>query len=85
INRVKPRGLVLLGAVAATAVLGADFKVTEQRGRLLPWPDEQARSPAWVLATVHPSAVLRSENRAEERARFSSDLQVAIDELARGH
>ncbi|MGN6160830.1 MAG: UdgX family uracil-DNA binding protein [Marmoricola sp.] len=82
INRVKPRGVVVLGAVAASAVLGPDFKVTAERGRILPWPDEQARRPVWVLATVHPSAVLRSENRLEERARFADDLRVAIEELA---
>ena len=84
INRVRPRGVVLLGAVATSAVLGPDFKVTALRGRLLPWPDEQAGSPAWVLATVHPSAVLRSQTRVEDRARFADDLRVAIEELARG-
>lgn len=85
INRVTPRGIVLLGAVATSAVLGPDVKVTEQRGQVLPWPDEQTRAPAWVLVTVHPSAVLRSQNRVEDRARFAADLQVAIKELAEGH
>lgn len=61
------------------------MKVTEQRGQVLPWPDEQTRAPAWVLVTVHPSAVLRSQNRTEDRARFAADLQVAIKELAERH
>jgi uracil-DNA glycosylase family protein len=81
--RVKPSGVVLLGAVAASAVLGREFRVSEQRGVVLPWPDDRVRRPAWVLATVHPAAVLRSKARREERVRFSADLGVAFEQLRR--
>lgn len=84
LNRVRPRGVVLLGAVAATAVLGREFKVTEQRGTVLPWPDDRVQRPEWVVATVHPSAVLRSETRDEDRVRFAADLRVAWEALGRG-
>jgi DNA polymerase len=68
---VKPRALVLLGAVAAQALLGKTFKVTQQRGK--PLDSELADL---VLATIHPSAVLRAENRDEMFAGLASDLRV---------
>src|SRR3954469_20980200 len=63
---VRPRGVVILGGTAGKAVYGSSFRVGEQRGRLLEWPTDKLavrRPPAWVLATIHPSAVLRSEER----------------------
>jgi len=68
---VKPRALVLLGAVAAQALLGKTFKVTQQRGK--PLDSELADL---VLATIHPSAVLRAENRDEMFAELVDDLRV---------
>jgi DNA polymerase len=71
---VRPKVLVLLGATAAQATLGADFRVTRQRGEFI-------RSPLapYVLATVHPSALLRTDPalRAAEIARFVEDLRKA--------
>src|SRR5436190_23982588 len=52
---VKPRVLVLLGATAAQAILGRSFKVTQQRGQILA-SDLAPR----VMATVHPSSLLRA-------------------------
>src|ERR1043165_1386124 len=52
---VKPKALVCLGSTAAQALLGRQFKVTAERGRLVPSP----LAPA-VLATVHPSSILRA-------------------------
>ena len=84
---VGPRGVVLLGGTAGKAVYGPDFKVGEQRGRLLDWPAGGPVVPAppeWVVAPVHPTAVLRSPVRAEAYAGFVTDLLVAAEALARG-
>jgi DNA polymerase len=71
---VRPRVLVCLGATAAKALLGRDFKVTQQRGQLI----DSELAPV-ATATIHPSAILRApddETRHEERARFAADLRV---------
>ena len=70
---VKPRALVLLGATAAQALLGRSFKVTQERGR----PLDSALAEL-VVATIHPSAVLRAENREEMFAGLVDDLRVVI-------
>ena len=71
---VQPGVLVCLGATAAQALLGRSFRVTRERGR----PVESDLAPH-VLATIHPSAILRAEgdDRARERAAFVDDLKVA--------
>jgi uracil-DNA glycosylase len=69
---VKPRVLVCLGATAAQALLGRSFKVSQQRGELVPSP----LAPI-VTATVHPSSILRAaddEARREEMRLFVADL-----------
>jgi uracil-DNA glycosylase family protein len=69
---VKPRVLVCLGATAAQALLGRTFKVTEHRGELL-----RSELAPYVLATVHPSSLLRApddETRRRETHRFVQDL-----------
>jgi DNA polymerase len=79
---VKPRILICLGATAAQALLGKSFKVSQQRGTLI----ESSLAPV-VIATVHPSSILRArddETRRAEMARFVNDLKVAARELARG-
>jgi uracil-DNA glycosylase family protein len=68
---VKPRTLVLMGATAAQALLGKSFKVTQERGK--PLDSELADL---VVATIHPSAVLRAENRDEMFAGLVRDLRV---------
>ena len=72
---IEPEVLVCLGAVAAQAVLGADARVTELRGRRIesPW------APS-VLVTVHPSSLLRQQDdvaRREAFAAFVKDLAAA--------
>ena len=62
--RVAPKVLVVLGATAGKALLGSTFTVNRSRGRPLDWP---ANAPAEVaairlLATIHPSAVLRADD-----------------------
>jgi uracil-DNA glycosylase len=75
VARVRPQLLVLMGATAAQAVLGSAFRVTRDRGRVQP---TSLGPPA--LATIHPSAVLRSrtsEERAEALKGLVDDLSVA--------
>jgi len=82
---VRPRGVVILGGTAGKAVYGSSFRVGERRGRLLDWPTETypvQRPPQWVLATTHPSAVLRSEQRDEMYAALVADLEVAVKAMA---
>jgi DNA polymerase len=77
---VRPTALVLLGATAAQGLLGRDFRVTRQRGE----PLDSALAPL-VVATVHPSSILRApdERRQAERAAFVPDLAVVARELER--
>jgi uracil-DNA glycosylase len=69
---VQPRVVVCLGAVAGRALLGPAFRVTRSRGRLIDAP-----IAASVVATVHPSAVLRDRQRQAAYLGFVDDLQVA--------
>jgi DNA polymerase len=74
IARVRPRLVVLMGATAAQAILGAAFRVTRQHGSVLP------TSLGPVVATIHPSAVLRArtaDERAQALSGFVADLRVA--------
>jgi uracil-DNA glycosylase family protein len=73
IQVVKPEVIVCLGATAAQALLGRQFRVTQQRGQFM-------RSPLapWITATVHPSSILRAEtdeDRRREMEAFVGDLQ----------
>lgn len=72
---LKPDVLICLGATAAQSVLGNDFKVTQSRGKFI----ECSLAPH-VLATVHPSSILRAPNEETRRAeteRFIADLKLA--------
>ena len=87
--RVRPRAVVALGATAAKALFGPDFRVTKSRGLLLPWPDSAQHPedfpPAEVaLATIHPSAVLRADNRDDALAGLVADLRVLRDAMENG-
>jgi uracil-DNA glycosylase len=68
---VKPSVLVCLGATAAQTLLGRQFRVTQHRGR----PVESDLAPV-VIATVHPSSILRAEDREAQFAAFVSDLKT---------
>jgi DNA polymerase len=72
LEAVKPRVLVCLGATAAQALLGRDFRVTKQRGELVDSPLAEV-----VTATIHPSAILRADEdeREAEYAAFVDDLR----------
>lgn len=74
IELIKPRILVCLGAVAAQALLGKDFRVTKMRGQWL-----RHDSAEKVIATVHPSSILRardSESRKLQFKEFVDDLRI---------
>ena len=75
---VEPRVLVCLGATAAQALLGRQFRVTRERGRPV-----ESDLAAHVIATVHPSSILRSdpETREQEYAAFVEDLKVVAQFL----
>ena len=79
IDLVKPRVIVCLGATAAQALLGRQFRVTKQRGV----PVESDLAPT-VIATVHPSSILRAEDeKARELAydEFVADLRKVAELL----
>lgn len=70
---IEPRVLVALGATAAQALLGPDFRLTRERGRLLKSP-----LAPFVTATLHPSAILRritERERRDDMRRLVEDLQ----------
>jgi uracil-DNA glycosylase family 4 len=73
IGALRPKVIVCLGATAAQALLGRDFRVTQHRGEFLKSP-----LASFVMATVHPSSILRApddETRHDEMKRLISDLQ----------
>jgi len=73
IGLIKPKILVLLGATAAQALLGRDFRVSIQRGQFI----ERPGLPL-MMATVHPSSILRApddESRQIEMQAFVRDLK----------
>jgi uracil-DNA glycosylase family protein len=80
LDAIRPDVVVLLGATAAQALLGRDFRVTKQRGTWV----EASLAPL-VTATVHPSSILRApdDTRAAERALFVRDLAMVAAELDR--
>lgn len=72
---------MLLGASAAQGILGRDFRVTQHRGEWL-----KSEIAPHVLATVHPSAILRApddDSRHEEMRKFIDDLKVVAAEIQR--
>jgi uracil-DNA glycosylase family protein len=74
---IKPRALVCLGATAAQALLGATFKVSTERGKFV----ESPLAPL-VMATVHPSSVLRAQTD-EERQRAMEGLVADLRTLVK--
>lgn len=82
IEAVRPRVIVCLGATAAQSLLGAAFRVSAQRGQVIALPSavEVALTPEpVVVATVHPSSVLRDRSDSHDAAykSFVDDLRGA--------
>ncbi len=77
LEAVAPELIGLLGAVAAQAVLGADFRVTQSRGQV--WRATVGGWSGQAVATVHPSSILRAPDagaRAQAFDSFVADLMV---------
>jgi uracil-DNA glycosylase len=73
LDLLKPKVVVCLGATAAQALLGKDFRVSQQRGEFV-----ESDLAEHVTATVHPSSILRApdeETRRAEMKRFIEDLK----------
>jgi len=79
---VKPSVVVALGATAAQSLLGRSFRVTKERGRAV----EGTGIAEYVVATVHPSSILRQETEDDRREAFEglvADLRIVAGVLAR--
>jgi DNA polymerase len=73
---VKPKVIVCLGATAAQALLGRDFRVSQHHGEFVTSP-----LAPYVAATVHPSSILRAPDdaaRRAARAQFTADLKRIV-------
>src|SRR3954468_12527268 len=99
---LTPEVVVCLGATAAKSLISPSFRITKDRGQLLPWtppgqdavrndddeaddePDEGAPAQTWMLATTHPSAILRTPDGARAAAydALVADLKVVAHALA---
>jgi uracil-DNA glycosylase family protein len=79
---ITPAMIVCLGAVAAQSFLGPTISVIRDHGQIYagtPWAP-------WLMATYHPSALLRMPDETTREAAleaFTADLQRAADTLAR--
>ena len=80
IKVVKPKMIVCLGATASQSLMGSGFRLTQHRGEILKetgWAD-------WVLATVHPSSLLRmpdADARRAAREQFVADMELVARQL----
>jgi DNA polymerase len=82
IEAVKPDMIVCLGATAAQSLLGSGFRVTQNRGE----PITDTKWAPWVMATYHPSALLRvpdEEMREQLHGQFLNDLKLIAKQMKR--
>lgn len=77
LQAIEPRVIVCLGATAAQSLLGASFRLTQNRGRFM--ESDWAR---WIVATYHPSALLRAPD-AKSRRAMRADFVHDLSEVAR--
>jgi DNA polymerase len=79
LGAVAPDVVVLMGATAAKALLGNDFRLTKHRGEVLRLPDEGLGLDPEVVVTVHPSSILRgpAEQRDASFDGLVADLRFA--------
>ncbi len=73
LERIKPKLVILMGSAAAQSLLGPAFRVTQHRGQPQVWQG------FCVLPTVHPSSVLRSDDRELAYSEFVADLRTAAE------
>jgi DNA polymerase len=88
---LDPEVIVALGATAGRALIGPQFRVTRERGKVLMWPpagdgglgsDPSRRRAVSFVATAHPSAVLRADNQETAYKELVSDLMLVARLLA---
>lgn len=72
---VKPKIIVCLGRIAATAIIDKDFKITRQHGQ---WTE---RKGYWFIATYHPSALLRDESKKRPAWEDLKLIRTKLDEI----
>jgi uracil-DNA glycosylase len=80
IDAVKPEIIVCLGATAAQSLMGSGFRVTQQRGQ----PISDTKWAPWVIATYHPSALLRVPDetmREQMHGQFLDDLKLVAKRI----
>jgi DNA polymerase len=75
LEAVRPDVIVVLGASAGKSLFGPSFRVGAARGTVQPWQGAE------VVATVHPSAVLRADDRQAAFDAFVADLRLAAHVL----
>jgi len=75
---IKPRFVCCLGAVAAKAIMGRDVKMTQERGQWLPFPlPIEGMEQSEVMATYHPSYIMRQQDEAYDRIRAQAAADFA--------
>jgi len=80
INAIKPHVIVFLGATAAYALLGKDFKASTQRGHFM-----ESGFADFVFATLHPSAILRIRESEQREVAFQSlNTRSIVDSASAG-
>ena len=72
---VKPKIIVCLGRIAATAIIDKDFKITRQHGQ---WTEKKGY---WFIATYHPSALLRDESKKRPAWEDLKLIRAKLDEI----
>jgi uracil-DNA glycosylase len=94
LSLVDPELIICLGATAAKAMFGNSFRITKQRGQLVPYEpagggegtlfEDAGVKSAWIMATAHPSAVLRvpEEGRHAAYEALVADLRTGANALA---
>jgi uracil-DNA glycosylase len=87
--RLRPDVVVTLGATAGQALFGPSFRITGARGTRMSWPapgpPEGKMREVTVVPTIHPSAVLRADDRDAAYAGLVSDLRAAASALGDGN
>jgi uracil-DNA glycosylase len=83
--RLEPRVVVTLGATAGQALFGSSFRITGARGTRISWstpgPSEDQAREVTVVPTIHPSAVLRADDRDAAYVGLVTDLRAAASAL----
>lgn len=82
IQVIQPKMVICLGATAAQALMGKEFRITQSRGQVF----KDTQWAPWLMATVHPSSILRvpSEDRDAAYRAFVEDLAIAAKAIKKG-